>query len=179
MNFELKHKFDCDQGAIRAVRYNVDGNYCLTSGADRKVKLFNPETGLLLKTYAGHGDQVMDACGSCDSAYILSASMDKSIIYWDVMTALPVRRLRTHVASVTCCKFNLESTVAITGSRDNSVQMFDIRSRSMEPIQSLRQAKDCITDLIVTDHKIISSSLDGHIRYYDIRAGKSGQNQYN
>jgi mitogen-activated protein kinase organizer 1 len=53
MNYELKGKFDCNQGAIRAVRYNVDGNYCLSCGADRKVKLFNPIKKLLIKTYAG------------------------------------------------------------------------------------------------------------------------------
>jgi mitogen-activated protein kinase organizer 1 len=45
MNYELKSKITPDQGAVRAVRYNVDGNYCLSCGADRKVKLFNPKTG--------------------------------------------------------------------------------------------------------------------------------------
>lgn len=45
MNYEVKKSFDCNQGAIRAVRYNVDGNYCLTCGSDRKIKLFNPKTG--------------------------------------------------------------------------------------------------------------------------------------
>lgn len=62
MNYELVKKFECDQGAIRAVRYNVDGNYCLTCGADRKVKLFNPSSGLMLKSYAAHGDQGMTSC---------------------------------------------------------------------------------------------------------------------
>lgn len=163
MNYELKKSFDCNQGAIRAVRYNVDGNYCLTCGSDRKIKLFNPKSGLMIKTYAGHGDEVTDVTGSCDSSFILSGSQDKSIIYWDVATGLPVRRLRTHAAGVTCVKFNEDSTVAISGSRDNTVQCFDIRSRAQEPIQALRDAKDCITSLIVSDHKIISSSLDGKL----------------
>lgn len=172
MNYELKKTFDCNQGSIRAVRYNVDGNYCLTCGSDRKVKLMNPKSGLLLKTYAGHGEEVNDATGSCDSSFILTGSTDKSIIYWDVSTGLPVRRLRTHAGAVTCVKFNEDSSVAVSGSRDNSVQCFDIRSRSLEPIQTLKNAKDCITGLIVTEHKIISSSLDGCIRHYDLRAGE-------
>lgn len=99
MNYELKKSFDCNQGAIRAVRYNVDGNYCLTCGSDRKIKLFNPKSGLMIKTYAGHGDEVTDVTGSCDSSFILSGSQDKSIIYWDVATGLPVRRLRTHAGT--------------------------------------------------------------------------------
>lgn len=52
------------------------------------------------------------------------------------------------------------------------MQLFDIRSRALEPIQKLTDAKDCITSLIVQGHKIISSSLDGFIRHYDIRAGQ-------
>jgi mitogen-activated protein kinase organizer 1 len=69
-------------------------------------------------------------------------------------------------------RFNEDSCLAISGSRDNSVQCFDIRTRALEPIQSLKEAKDCITGLFVTEHKIISSSLDGCIRHYDLRAGE-------
>lgn len=39
----------------------VDGNYCLTCGSDKSVKLWNPHSGLLLKTYMGHGQEVLDA----------------------------------------------------------------------------------------------------------------------
>jgi mitogen-activated protein kinase organizer 1 len=125
-----------------------------------------------LKVYAGHGEEVLDAIGSCDSSFILSGSVDKSIIYWDVSTGLPVRRLRTQAAGVTCVKFNEDSSVALSGSRDNSIHTFDIRSRSLNPIQILKEAKDCITGLQVTSNKIFSSSLDGCIRSYDIRVGE-------
>lgn len=88
------------------------------------------------------------------------------------ISGLPVRRIRNHAGGVTCVKFNEDSSVAISGSRDNSVQFYDIRSRSLEPIQTLKEAKDCITGLIVASNKIVTSSLDGCIRHYDIRAGE-------
>lgn len=172
MDYRLIKSIDCNQGSLRAVRYNVDGNYCLTCGSDRKLKLLNPKNGLFLKTYAGHGEEVTDAVGSCDSSHILSGSVDKSIIYWDVATGIPERRVRNHAAAVSVVRFNEDSTLAITGSRDNTVKCFDIRSRSIEPIQTMKQAKDCITGLHVNQNKIISSSLDGCIRFYDIRAGE-------
>lgn len=58
MNLELKKSFDCNQGAIRAVRYNVDGNYCLTCGSDRKVKLFNPKTGEFFNRFQKNFSQI-------------------------------------------------------------------------------------------------------------------------
>src|ERR1700710_2403078 len=76
--------------------FTVDGSYLLTCGSDKKLKLWNPVSGLLLKTYGGHANEVTDAVGSCDSCHIVTASLDKSIIYWDVSTGQPLRRLRCH-----------------------------------------------------------------------------------
>lgn len=45
----------------------VDGSYCLSCGSDKKLKLWNPYEGTLLKTYGGHGNEVLDACSSCDN----------------------------------------------------------------------------------------------------------------
>lgn len=49
---------------------------------------------------------------------------------------------------------------------------WDIRTRKQEPVQVLNDAKDCITSIVINDHEIITSSLDGCIRHYDIRAGQ-------
>lgn len=162
----------CKQQVVRAVRFNVDGTYCLTCGADKKIKLWNPHRQLLLKTYGGHANEVLDAAGSCDSSQIVSGSSDKSVILWDVTTGQPVRRYRGHAGSVTCIKFNEESTMAVSGSIDNSVAFWDIVSRRQEPVQILKDAKDTITSIQVTNHEILTCSVDCHVRLYDIRVGK-------
>lgn len=149
----------------------VDGSYCLTCGSDKKLKLWNPYKSLLLKTYGGHGNEVLDAAGSCDSSQIVSCSSDKSVILWDVSTGQPMRRLRGHASTVTCVKYNEESTVAVSGSLDNTVMCWDLKSRRNEPIQVLNDAKDCITSLQVTDHEILTGSVDCSVRRYDLRNG--------
>lgn len=162
----------CKQQVVRAVRFNVDGSYCLTCGADKKIKLWNPRRQLLLKTYGGHANEVLDAAGSCDSSHIISCSTDKSVILWDVPTGQPIRRFRGHASSVTCIKYNEESTMAISGSVDNTVCFWDMNSRRQEPIQTLKDAKDTITSIQITDHEIMTCSVDCHVRLYDIRLGK-------
>lgn len=162
----------CKQQVVRAVRYNVDGAYCLTCGADKKIKLWNPQNQLLLKTYGGHANEVLDAVGSCDSSHIVSCSSDKSVILWDVTTGQPIRRYRGHASSVTCVKFNEESTMAVSGSVDNTVSFWDVLSRKQEPVQVLKDAKDTITSIQVTDNEVMTSSVDCHLRLYDLRVGK-------
>uniref|UniRef100_A0A1B0D179 WD repeat domain-containing protein 83 n=1 Tax=Phlebotomus papatasi TaxID=29031 RepID=A0A1B0D179_PHLPP len=172
MELVRKKSINCNQGAIRAVRYNADGAYALTCGSDKKIKLLNPLTETLLKTYGGHGDEVLDVVGSCDSAKILSGSLDKSLIYWDVTTGQVIRRLRHHAGAVNSVKLNEESTVAVSGSRDNTVMCWDMRVPKMEPVQVMNEAKDSVIEVIVANHRIIAASLDGSVRQYDIRAGE-------
>lgn len=175
-------------------RFKVDGSYAITSGSDKKIKLWNPQTGLMLKLYGGHANEVSEAIGSCDSCHILSGSLDRSLIYWDVTTAQPLRRLRCHAGGVTCVAFSEDSNVAVSGksqstidnsarfsivmlsifagAKDNLVMCWDIRTRKLEPIQTMNEAKDCITKIIINEFEIVVSSLDGCIRRYDLRKGE-------
>ncbi|XP_070167880.1 WD repeat domain-containing protein 83 isoform X2 [Polyergus mexicanus] len=114
----------------------------------------------------------MDGCASCDSSQIVSCGLDKSVILWDVATGMPVRRFRGHAGPVTTVKFNEESSMIISGSRDNSVMCWDARSKAQEAVQSLNDAKDSISSIRVSDHEILSASFDGKVRTYDIRIGE-------
>ena len=52
------------------------------------------------------------------------------------------------------------------------MRIFDCKSRSRQSIQVLNEAKDAISSLIVNDQQIISGSLDGRVRVYDLRKGQ-------
>ena len=95
-------QLDGHQGAVRSVRFNVNGNYCITCGSDKLLKLWNPYTGIELKTYSGHGYEVLDASASDDSARIASCSADRTVVLWDVSTGQIVRKFRGHI-SVSIC----------------------------------------------------------------------------
>lgn len=170
----MVNKFDGVRGmdSHRKITISVDGSYVLSCGSDKKVKLWNPTSGLMLKTYGGHGDEVTDAMGSCDSCHIISSSLDRSIIYWDVSTGQPLRRLRCHAGGVTCVAFSEDSNVAVSGGKDNLVMCWDIRTRKLEPIQTMNDAKDGISRIRLNEFEIIVASLDGCVRRYDVRKGE-------
>jgi len=162
---------DCKQGAVRAVRFSVDGNYCFTAGADKSLKLWNPNKGTVLKTYMGHGYEVLDAKGSCDNSQLVSCSMDKTVVLWDVSSGNWSRKWRGHMGYVNCVAFNEDSSVVVSGSVDTTVKVWDCRSRSQDPMQTLEECKDSVTTLDVSDHEILVGSADGRVRLYDLRKG--------
>lgn len=48
------------EGAVLAARFNSDGNYFLSCGKDRTLRLWNPHRGIHIKTYKGHGREIRD-----------------------------------------------------------------------------------------------------------------------
>ncbi|XP_065179715.1 WD repeat domain-containing protein 83-like isoform X4 [Sycon ciliatum] len=160
------------QGAIRSVRFNVSGEYCLSGGSDKSLRLWNPHTGFPIKSYIGHGQEVLDAVSSVGNTHIGSCGADKLVIYWDVSTGEAVRKYRSHTGRVNCVQFNSEGTILISGSYDSSVRIFDCKSRRFEPVQVLTEAQDSISCLAVSEHEILVGSVDCRVRIYDIRMGQ-------
>lgn len=79
----------------------------MTCGSDKTMKLWNPLSGTLLKTYIGHGNEVLDAQGSCDNCQLCSCSLDKTVILWDVASGNIVRKFRGHAGKMPILRFDV------------------------------------------------------------------------
>ncbi|CAG8483586.1 6804_t:CDS:2 [Cetraspora pellucida] len=152
------HTFDLHEGPVHIARYNSSGEYLLSGGQDKNVCLWNPETGLRIKTYTGHGKEVLDI-------------RDRQVYYWDVSTGRTIRRFEGHNQRVNTVDFNAEGTVIASGSYDTTIRLWDCRSQSRMPIQILEEAKDSITSLQISQYEIVSGCTDGNIRTHDVRMG--------
>lgn len=161
-------------GTVLAVRFNVEGNYCLSGGQDKIIRLWNPHKGLCIKTYPGHGYEVNDIAVAMDNSRFSSVGGDRSPFLWDVATGRVIRKFRGHESTVNCVRFNKvqeENTVLVTGSYDKTIRIWDLKSNSIDPIQILNEARDSVTSVFLTEYEIVAGSVDGKIRNYDIRAG--------
>ena len=54
-----------------------------------------------------------------------------------------------------CCRFNSEDSIILSGSYDNTVQIFDVRARTFDAFQVLKDATDSVTSLDVSNHEVI------------------------
>lgn len=211
-------------GPIHIIRFTCDGNYCLTGGNDRTVRLWNPTrvdpayrpplstklssqeyysrqysqsysggeneqlhlpSALPMQTYSeGHVHPVHALTTNSTSTILLSSS-DKTLIATNLVTAQTVQKWWGHTARieyVACLGGGGENNNNIVGeevyasaSYDATVRLWDARSKSKEPLMILDDAKDsvsCISSGGKGVAQIITTSVDGKIRTYDLRTGQ-------
>ncbi|ORE20159.1 WD40 repeat-like protein [Rhizopus microsporus] len=160
------------KGPVNDVCYNHSGQYCLSAGRDRSIRLWNPSTGLLLHTYTGHSRDALAVTASPDNAKIASGGADRSVILWDVGSGEILRRYTAHWERVNSVGFNDQSTVLISASFDATIRLWDLRSMNLQPIQIIEDCKDSVMSVHIRDTEIIAGCADGRLRTYDIRKGE-------
>ncbi|QSS58170.1 WD domain-containing protein [Histoplasma capsulatum] len=175
-------------GAVNAICFSSPpGTYLLTGSSDRSIHLCRalptssttvsattPVTTTPIQRYAKHGYSVLDLAVTADNAKFASVGGDKQVFLWDVETGTTVRRWSGHDARVEAVEFGAEAdSIVASGSADTTLKLWDTRSLTSKPIQTLSEARDTISSLSIhlPTASIISGSYDGRIRSYDLRMG--------
>jgi len=156
-----------------AVRINTaDGNYCLTTGSDRTIRLWNPsrlDPAFPPSTINTSNDYPVERLPRAlpiqkyevrhapsalavhpEGTQLLTAS-DKAAVLLDTVTTQIVRQWHGHTAVINDVAFHHHSQaggsfVAATASYDATVCLWDGRSStSHQPLQTLKEAKDSVT----------------------------------
>jgi len=161
------------KGPVHVARYaKGTAKYVLTGGQDRTIRLWNPALGTEIKTFAGHGYEVLSISVSHDNSKFASSGGDRSVFLWDVATGVTTRRLTGHMGKVHVVELNEDASVLASGSFDSTVRLWDLRAQSRQPIQVLEEARDAVQTIHISSTTIKTGSVDGHVRTYDIRKGE-------
>jgi mitogen-activated protein kinase organizer 1 len=112
-----------------------------------------------------------------DESTTLAAASDKTLLIYDVVTARIMRRFQGHYGRINAVEFGPGAQTYLSASYDGTVKIWDGRSRSNESIQTLKDAKDSVSDLHVLADAAVqqgvvrTASVDGVVRSYDLRKG--------
>ncbi|RFU33539.1 hypothetical protein B7463_g2829, partial [Scytalidium lignicola] len=189
-------------GPVHALCYSsTPSTYILTGSADRTIRLYNPnrqpasstsplapKPTQLIQSYSAHGYSVLDISVAYDNATFASCGGDRNVFLWNVATAQTICRFgatsnQGHTARVNTVSFGgAGDSVLVSGSFDARVRIWDVKSRSGNPVMVLDDAGDSVSCVLVGgggerkgaigEYEIVAGSVDGRVRYYDIRMGK-------
>lgn len=152
------------------------------TGADNDIPLDQLPRAFPIKTYRDGYTHPISAVAMDASNKTLAAASEKTLVITDALTGQIKRRHFGHVGRINAVAISDGSETFVTASYDATVRIWDGRSRSNEPIQVLKEAKDSVTDVHLVQQQgtgqqalaaalIRTASVDGIIRTYDIRRG--------
>ncbi|KAL7283677.1 hypothetical protein ACG7TL_003113 [Trametes sanguinea] len=83
-------------------RSNRPGAYVATGARDKTIKIWDTQTGQLLRTLQGHDNWVRSLVFHPSGKFLLSASDDKTIRVWELATGRCVKTVEAHSHFINC-----------------------------------------------------------------------------
>ncbi|KAJ3217508.1 Notchless protein 1 [Clydaea vesicula] len=76
-------------------------------------------------TLTGHTEAILQVCFSPDGSKLATASGDKTVRLWDLLTETPIATLTGHTNWVQCVAWSANMSYLVSGSMDNTVRVWD------------------------------------------------------
>jgi WD40 repeat protein len=157
---------------VYSVAFSPDGARVLSGGRDRTLKLWDAESGRLIRTFVGHSDMVWSVAFSPDGTRILSGSEDKTVKLWDAATGQLLRSFQGHSQTVFSVAFTPDGTGALSGGSDKTLKLWDVTRGSL--IRNFVGHSSLISRVAFSPDgaRILSASRDDTAKLWDSASGR-------
>jgi len=156
---------------VAVVEFSPDNTLIATGSWDSSIKLWDSQTGTLLRTLYGHLFPVFDIAFSADGKYIASCSKDKSIIIWDVQTGKTIHTLTKHSSWVQSISFDHTGKYLVSAGWDSNVYLWNVATGQF--IRSfIGHTEYVVSTAFSRDSKIMATgSGDNSIKLWNVSSG--------
>jgi WD40 repeat protein/serine/threonine protein kinase len=116
-------------GRVIKVCISRDGRRALSGAHDRTVRLWDLDTGTLIRLFRAEGDPDVSTVALSPSGRLaLSGGGDGIVRLWDVETGTALRRLEGHTGTISGLAFSPDETRVLSGSFDKTLRLWDLQS---------------------------------------------------
>ena len=158
--------------SIEAIAYSPDGAYLASGSNDNTIKIWEVETGRLLRTLTGHTDKVCSVAFAPNGKYLASGSNDETIKIWEVTTGNCIRTLTGHTSYVKSVMYSPNGKYLATGSWDDTIKLWELETG--ECIKTLTGHTGYIESVAYSsDGKYLASaSYDKTVKLWEVATGE-------
>lgn len=161
-------------GDVYSVQYHQSETNLVTGGYDKTIRLFDVNTGAVVKSFQGHQLAVSKTIFNPLGNLIISGSKDNTIKFWDIVSGLCIRTITSHLGEVTSVEMNSSGTLLLSSSKDNSNRLWDVRM--VRPLRKLKghqnTSKNFVRANFSDNNLIVGGSEDGIVYIWDQDTGE-------
>jgi WD40 repeat protein/serine/threonine protein kinase len=158
--------------AVNSVAFSPDGKYILTGTRETRVRLWDIQTGMTVRTFDSLIGGVFSVTFSPDGNYIAVGARNSKAFIWDVRTGQTIHVLEGHTGAVWAVAFSPDGKTLLTGSGDDTARLWDVQTG-----QTLRVLQGHLLDVTSVafspDGKdVLTVSADATARLWDTQSGQ-------
>jgi WD40 repeat protein len=184
---------------ITDAQLSPDGQTIAMSSDDQRVRLYNANSGALIKILQGflneadiggldydansrwdyyikkYTDLKNDVRISPDGKYLVKGKIGSIVRMWEISSGTIVREFIGHEMAVLSAEFSADGKYLLTGSADKTARLWEVSSGKQ--IKEFKGHRDVLfTVAFSEDHKTIATgSWDGTAKIWDIETGELKQ----
>lgn len=159
-------KFEGHSDGVLCCQYD-NNNLLMTGSYDKTIKIWNVDTGKLLRTLTGHTRGVRTL--AFDEQKLISGGLDGTIKVWNYRTGQCISTYTGHSEGVISVDFH--DKVIVSGSADSTVKVWHVDTRTC---YTLRGHTDWVTSVKIHSKSktLFTASDDATVRLWDLRTNK-------
>jgi len=161
---ELRH-----QAWIRKVVFNADGALIATAALDGTARLWNAETGDLVKTFSDDS-ALTDAIFSPDSNFLVTKSENYTVRTWPVSNADPVFTVHDREATADAFHFSGACKKLVVDGEDGLRHVYQLSAQSQQTFSTTAKLGKSVVSL---DQQLLVTLCNDHC--LQLRKMDSGQ----
>ncbi|MCY6490851.1 AAA-like domain-containing protein [Leptolyngbya sp. GGD] len=116
---------------IGSLGMSEDGKRIVAACNLLTARIWDVETGAMLKTFDRHSNQVLTADFSMDGQRLATGGDDSLIKIWDIQTESVINTIRGHRGSVRRLKFSPDGTMLASASSDHTINLWKVSDGSL------------------------------------------------
>ena len=152
-----------------SVSISPDGHLALTGGSEGVARLWDLETGKLIRALEGHSGEIRAVAIASDGRHALTGSVDETARFWDLKTGKQVWSLEGHDPVA----ISPDGRRALTGGGEKTARLWDLETGKL--IRRLEGHHDEVNAVAFAPNGrvAITGSIDKTARLWNLERGKT------
>jgi DNA-binding beta-propeller fold protein YncE len=154
------------------VAFGPDSRHFVSAGSDGTLKVWDADTGLLIRSLTGHTNGIWSVAFSRDGLRVASAGDDRTVRMWDAATGHLIRTLAGSAPPVGGVAFSPDGRRLASAGADSTVKVWETATGQL--IRTLRGHRGWVYSLTFSPDggRLASVSEDRTVRVWDAVTGQ-------